>query len=180
MSREQLQRTLERYRAFLKAINKHRGDYGAAEDELCQGGADWLATGNQLSEACRELHAIGIDPTPIWSLDYFIRYRLLRGNGELTPEQLQELRRAIHDAFLPMYLFDETASPPLQGIENDIVTAITEAERRMTTSEVLSALENANAIHGESTVKNYLRAMVKSKVLNNNNDGRGYGLPGRP
>ena len=72
------------------------------------------------------------------------------------------------------------ASPPLTECQADIATTIREENRRMTTGELLSAMDQAERTHGESTVKLALSHLVKREILTKCVHCRpqGYGLPG--
>ena len=64
----------------------------------------------------------------------------------------------------------------------DIIVVLVRAGRRLTTTEVLSALDAAGLSWGEGTVKAALAAAVKDELLDNKPDAKppGYGLPGQP
>lgn len=73
------------------------------------------------------------------------------------------------------------ASAELTECERDILRVIGEAGGRLTTGKVLSALQEANCLHGDSTVIHALADLCRRKgKLTNRKDGRGrgYGLPG--
>jgi hypothetical protein len=74
----------------------------------------------------------------------------------------------------------QTISPPinLTPCSKDILYVLGEAGHRMTTPEILSALDTSELIHGETTVKLALAKMVKDGVLDNRPDAnpRGYGI----
>jgi hypothetical protein len=70
--------------------------------------------------------------------------------------------------------------PP--GPKADILAAVEAAGHRLTTAEILKALDQAQHVWGESTVKNNLAELVDEGLLNNRQDVRpkGYGLPAWP
>lgn len=77
------------------------------------------------------------------------------------------------------------ASAELSPCEEDILRVLAEAGRRLTTGAVLSALQEAGRLHGDSTVIHALADLCRRKGrLTNRKDGRGrgYGLTewGRP
>jgi hypothetical protein len=61
----------------------------------------------------------------------------------------------------------------------NVLAVVSEAKKKLTTSEVLTALEAAGMPWAESTVKGALAQMVRDGTLVNrcNGQGRGYGLP---
>lgn len=67
----------------------------------------------------------------------------------------------------------------LRPQQQEIVDVIREAGRRLTTDEVLAALERKGKRRSEGTTKIILAAMVQFGPLTNSTDkyGRGYGLP---
>jgi hypothetical protein len=66
-----------------------------------------------------------------------------------------------------------------QGCRADICAVLREAGKRLTTSEILTALDKSNRVWGESTVKTNLADMVEDRLITNRQDvrPRGYGLP---
>ena len=63
-------------------------------------------------------------------------------------------------------------------LESDIIETLQGAGERLTTMQLLSAMERGGRIHGESTVRGRLRLMVKSGVLTNDQSAKppGYAV----
>lgn len=57
----------------------------------------------------------------------------------------------------------------------DIIETLKHTGTRLTTTKLLSVMENRNMIHGESTVKSRLATMVKAGILSNVQPG-GYAI----
>lgn len=70
----------------------------------------------------------------------------------------------------------------LTDSERDIVAAVRDAKRRLTTMGVFDAMDKAGRPCGESTVKTLLSYLVRRGILNNCSrcNPRGYGLPEWP
>ena len=70
-------------------------------------------------------------------------------------------------------------APDSSGCRADVLDALRAAGHRMTTTQLLAALERADKVWGESTVRMALARMVDSGELTNRSDvrPRGYGLP---
>jgi hypothetical protein len=69
--------------------------------------------------------------------------------------------------------------PRLSDAEEKIVTVIQEANKRLTTKEILAELEKKFGAVSEGTTKVNLATLVRRRILNNRQDGmlKGYGLP---
>jgi hypothetical protein len=74
------------------------------------------------------------------------------------------------------------APPVPPGCRADILAVLEAAGHRLTTAEILKALDQAKLVWGESTVKTNLADMVEDETLTNRQDvrPRGYGLPAWP
>jgi hypothetical protein len=68
---------------------------------------------------------------------------------------------------------------PAGGCRADIFATLREAGRRLTTNELLAALERAGRVWGLSTVKGWLARLVREGSLTSNHAASppGYGLP---
>jgi Fe2+ or Zn2+ uptake regulation protein len=71
-----------------------------------------------------------------------------------------------------------TPEPILTPCQQDIIKLLEDTGRRMTVNEILTGLEAADMIHGESTVRHALPEMNRRGLLDNRHDawGKGYGL----
>ncbi len=79
----------------------------------------------------------------------------------------------------PIVLPTPAETLTLTACERDIMEVVALASRRLTTEEVLSALQAAEMIHGDSTVVQALARLVNVKhELTNLKDkrGKGYGI----
>jgi hypothetical protein len=68
----------------------------------------------------------------------------------------------------------------LTECQKDCIQTVREAGRRLTTRQMLDALQTAERIHGESTVKTALAYLCKLRLMDsrkNSPRGNGYGLP---
>lgn len=86
----------------------------------------------------------------------------------------------------PSKKLEDKSREVLSPCKRDVLAVIEEASRRLTTGEILSALqemvdrEGMGHLHGDSTVAHALAEMVRAdKLLTNKTDshGKGYGLP---
>ena len=99
------------------------------------------------------------------------------------------LRRILSRASAPSPAETEAArrgagadGPDLTSCQRDLLEVIAAAEGRLVTDGVFLAMNAAGKIHGESTIKNALRDLVKFELLTNCKGcrPRGYGLPSWP
>lgn len=69
--------------------------------------------------------------------------------------------------------------PDSESCEADIREILEDAGQRLTTMQILAALDRAGKLWGESTVKRKLAEMVRDGQLTNEKERRprGYGLP---
>ncbi len=66
---------------------------------------------------------------------------------------------------------------PLTPCERDILSVLS-ADTRLTTGDVLAALERRGLLHGERTIKGALAALVRrGRILTSRRAPRGYHLP---
>jgi hypothetical protein len=102
-------------------------------------------------------------------------------DGSLSPPLEIVVRGGNGTEVVFRYAAAELAAPaaPETPCTADILAVVCAAGRRLTTSQILTALEQANHLHGESTVKGTLARLVDAGVLTNDPDARprGYGLP---
>lgn len=103
----------------------------------------------------------------------------------------EEVRLVIHGERRPVLILvprgGTTAAEPGQPDPDDqtcrdaILLTLREAGRRLTTSQLLTAMEAAGRVYGESHVKATLASLVRSGELDNRTDTvpRGYGFAGQ-
>jgi hypothetical protein len=175
MEREKLKGLIHGYWRFAREFVRQQGDWDKTLEAV---GRDWNAEGEEIAQG---LHSAGIDPAGFWDFHSLIWHDWVALDPDVPiPEaRLRELRLAMHRAYLPIMLFDATAPPPLDPIQEDIIEVITLADCRMTITEVQSALLRARFNWHDQKVRTTLVAMNRAGLLNNSQKGinKGYGLP---
>jgi hypothetical protein len=100
-------------------------------------------------------------------------------NERLIREALQALGVPAKVVIITIEPVTQKSVPTENRCEEDIVAVLRAAGHRLTTMQILEALDRQGMPHGESTVKAHLAGMVRRGVLDKDPDANphGYGLP---